>query len=141
MAYYTALITEWAVITAANPTHTTAQKLADLAAVTVTGSVPTLFNESGQAIFSCINYTEYAALTAAQQATIMAICQMANVTSGSASNLGAGGFFTSIFTNLSGPTITALIALAQATPQPWWQANGYPAPINANDLVAAGNLT
>lgn len=33
--------------------------------------------------------------------------------------------------------VTALLALS-TPPIPWWQANGYPAPFNGHDLVAAG---
>lgn len=36
------------------------------------------------------------------------------------------------------PTVTALTALAEATVQPWWQANGYTSPIGIGDTEAAG---
>jgi hypothetical protein len=52
-----------------------------------------------------------------------------------------GKMFVATFTNLSGPTITALTALAQAVVTPWWQANGYTSPFTQADLTAAGNLT
>jgi hypothetical protein len=40
----------------------------------------------------------------------------------------------------TGPTVAALQALAQATPQPWWQYAGYTSPIGPGDLAAAGGL-
>jgi hypothetical protein len=137
MTNYAPLVTEWATITSGNPATSIAFRLNVLAGVTVTGSIPTLFTQTGQSIFACINYTEVAALTAQNQNIILAICQMPTITSGSASNLAAGGFFPSIFPP-TGPTIAALAALATATPQPWWQANGFLGPINANDIAAAG---
>jgi hypothetical protein len=137
MAYYTALINEWPLLTAG----TTAQKLAQINAMTVTGSVPTLFNTTGAAIFSCINYTEFLTLTAVQQTQLMQVCAIpGTLIGGSASTLGA--WFAAIYAGkLTGPTITALTALAQGAVQLWWQANGYTAPIGTNDLIMAGNLT
>jgi hypothetical protein len=137
MAYYTALINEWPLLTAG----TTVQKLAQINAMTVTGSVPTLFNTTGAAIFSCINYTEFLTLTAVQQTQLMQVCAIpGTLIGGSASTLGA--WFVAIYAGkLAGPTITALTALAQGAVQLWWQANGYTAPIGPNDLIMAGNLT
>lgn len=141
MAYYTALINEWATITSANPNFTAAQKLAAVNALTVTGSIPTLFNTTGAAIFNCLNYTEFLTLTAAQQTQLMQMCVIpGTLVGGSASTLGA--WFVAIFAGkLGGPTIAALTTLAQVAVQPWWQANGYTSPIGPNDLVLAGNLT
>jgi hypothetical protein len=137
MAYYTALINEWALLTPG----TTAAKLAQINAMTVTGTVPTLFNTTGAAIFSCLNYTEFLTLTTAQQTQLMQVLAIpGTLIGGSASTLGA--WFVAIFAGkLAGPTITALTALAQGAVQPWWQANGYTSPIDAADLVSAGGLT
>jgi hypothetical protein len=138
MAYYTALQTEWATLTG-----TTAQKLAAINALTVTGAVPTSLYATGAQVANCINWTEFAALTAAQQSTLLQLCAIPGQLlcgSGNTSNL-VDGMILAYFTNKSGPTIAALTALAQAAVQPWWQANGYTSPVNANDLVAAGGLT
>jgi len=59
MAYYTALINEWPLL----PSGTTAQKLAQINAMTVT--VPTVLNVTGNQVLNCINWVEFAAPTAA----------------------------------------------------------------------------
>ena len=152
MAYYTALITAWngatqppAGVTGTGLTGamTTAQKLAAVNAWTITGAVPTSFYVTGAQIANCINWTEFAALTAAQQQTLLLLCiQDGQLLGGSANTAHlAAGMILAYFTNLSGPTVTALTALAQATVQPWWQANGYTTPIGMDDLAAAGGLT
>ncbi len=54
-------------------------------------------------------------------------------------NAGAGlGSSTITGGSITPPTITALTALAQATVQPWWQANGYPRAFDMGDVAAAG---
>lgn len=135
MAYYTALANEWATLTG-----TTAQKLAAINALTVTGVVPSTFYVTGAQILNCTNYGEFKLLTAAQQSSWLQLCATQGSIQGGASSF-AGGMAVAFFTNLSGPTITAMTALAQAIVTPWWQANGYTSPIGPNDLVAAGNLT
>lgn len=138
MAYYTALINQWASLTPG----TTAQKLTQLNAMTVTGSVPTSFFVTGDKLLNCINWTEFNALTAQQQSNILALCQVPGGLLGGSTNTAfiVDGMILAYFP-IAGPTIAALTALAQATVQPWWQANGYPGPITNNDLVAAGGLT
>lgn len=143
MAYYDALITKWGTLSG-----TTAQKLAAINAITVTGSIPTLFRVSGSAILDCLNFAEFNALTTAQQSTILQLCAMpGQLLGGSASPL-VGPLFASYYAgHLAGPTITALTALAQATVQPWWQAGvaagggGLSSPVGTGDLTAAGGLT
>jgi hypothetical protein len=138
MAYYTALINEWALLTPG----TTAAKLAQINAMTVSGSVPTVLNVTGAQLLNCINYTEFKALTAAQQQNLLLMCNVPGQLLGGSSNVAqmADGMLLDYFTNHSGPTIVALTALAQATVQPWWQANGYTSPITQGDLTAAGGL-
>jgi hypothetical protein len=137
MAYYTALINEWPSLTG-----TTAQKLATLNAMTVTGSVPTSFYVTGAQVLNCINWTEFAALTAQQQSNLLMLCANPGPLLGGSGNTSflVDGMILAYF-NHSGATVTALTALAQATVQPWWQANGYPGPFNNNDLIAAGGLS
>lgn len=138
MAYYTALINEWPNLTPG----TTAAKLAQINAMTVNGSVPTVLNVSGNQLANCINYSEFKALTSTQQANILALCRIQGNLLGGSSNtsLLTDGMFLDYFSP-SGATITNLTALAQATVTPWWQANGYSSPISLNDLSAAGGLT
>lgn len=136
MAYYTALIAEWPSMTPG----TTAAKLAQLNATTVTGSVPAAFYVTGSQLMNCINWTEFAALTAAQQSNLLALCNNPGQLLGGSTNVGliTDGMFLAYFTNHAGATITALTALAQAIVQPWWQANGYPRPFDLGDISAAG---
>ena len=139
MSYYTALTTEWPLLTIG----TTAAKLAQLNAMTSTGTVPTQLYATGAQLLNCINWTEFAALTAAQQTNLLALCNNAGPLLGGSAESAfiTSGMFLAYFANHSGPTVLALTALAQAAVQPWYIANGYPGPINLNDLKAAGNLT
>lgn len=136
MAYYTALINEWALLTPG----TTAAKLAQLNAIVVTGSTPTLIQSTGTQIFNCLVWTEFKLLTAAQQTTLMQICALPSGIQGGSASKFIAPFFGEIAATIP-QSIAALVALSQAISQPWWQANGYLAPINTNDLIAAGNLT
>src|SRR5580704_17534267 len=122
MAYYTALINEWSLLTPG----TTAAKLAQLNAMTVTGAVPTNFTVTGPQLANCINWTEFAALTAPQQQNLLLLCANPGPLLGGSGNTAflTDGMILAYFTNVSGPTITALTALAKATVLPWWQANG-----------------
>lgn len=136
MAYYDALIAEWPSLTPG----TTAVKLAQLNALTVSGSIPTLIATSGAAIFNCLVWSEFNALSAVQQTQLMQLCAIpGSLTGGSASPFIAP-FFGTLASKMP-TTISNLTALAQSLSQPWWQANAYKAPINASDLTAAGNLT
>jgi hypothetical protein len=70
MAYYDALIAKWATLTPG----TTAAKLAQINAMTVTGSVPNSVTFSGVSLLNSINYAEFKNLTAAQQSNILLLC-------------------------------------------------------------------
>jgi hypothetical protein len=138
MAYYDALIAKWATLTPG----TTAAKLAQLNAMTVSGSVPTSFYVTGNQLLNCINYAEFKVLTAQQQSNILAVCRVPGQLLGGSANTAfiVDGMILDYFP-VAGPTIAALTALAQATVQPWWLANGYTSPFTQPDLTAAGNLT
>lgn len=149
MAYYTALINAWngatqppTGVTGTGLTSgmTTTQKLAAVNGWTVSGSVPTSLITSGAALLNCINWTEFAALTTQQQSNLLMLCANPGQLLGGSGNVGliVSGMFLAYFTNHSGPTITALIALASATVQPWWQVNGYSSAFNSNDVAAGG---
>lgn len=138
MAYYTALIAQWPLLTPG----TTAAKLAQLNAMTVSGSVPTSFFVTGDQLLNCINYAEFKVLTAAQQNNILAVCRTPGQLLGGSGNTAflVDGMILDYFP-VAGPTVAALTALAKVTATPWWQANGYSGPFTSPDLVAAGNLT
>ena len=150
MAYYTALINAWTAgivpggyTGAALTGQTTAVKLVNIDGWTITGTVPTNFFVTGDQLANCINWTEFAALTDAQQKNLIGLCQIPGKMLGGTANVSflPVGMFLAYFTNLSGPTILALTALAKGAVTPWWQNNGYTSPISQADLDAAGGLT
>ena len=154
MAYYTALITAWNASSASpgampsgvagtslNGLSTTA-KLAAVNAWTQTNTIPSTIYATGAQVANCINWAEFAALTAQQQQNVLLMCnQTGQLMSGSAqtSHL-LPGMLVAYFP-LAGPTIAALTAFASAQVLLWWQANSYTSPISKNDLDAAGGLT
>lgn len=157
MAYYTTLTTVWnssiqppagVTGTALSSGMTTTQKLATLNAWTVSGSVPTSFFVAGNQLLNCINWTEFAALTATQQSNILALCQVHGPLLGGSANTSflVDGMIIASFPS-SGPTIAALTALSKASVTSWCAANGYPdaygggGGITLTDLSNAGGLT
>jgi hypothetical protein len=157
MAYYTALISAWNTGTVPNGVtgsaltgQTTAQKLININGWTVTGSVPTTLYVTGNQLLNCINWTEFNALTAAQQTNLLQLCAIPGQLLGGSDNTGfvPDGMLLAYFTNHSGPTILALTALAKAAVTPWWQAPvspgpgaGLVSPVSPTDLAAAGGLS
>jgi hypothetical protein len=151
MAYYTALITAWngatqpptGVTGTALTGLTTANKIIAINGWTITGTIPTTFYSTGPQIANCVNWTEFAALTAAQQMNLLTLLNNPGpLLSGSANTAFLlVGMILAYFTNHAGPTILALTALAEGTVTPWWQANGYSGPFSQPDLTAAGGLT
>jgi len=144
MAYYDALITKWATLSG-----TTQSKMDQINALTVTGSVPTTFYTTGADLLNAINWAEFKALTDAQQKNLLGLCQVPGlILGGSATTTHlAAGMILEYFTNLGGPTIAGLTALAKAQVTPWWQASvasgggGLVAPVQPSDLLQAGGLT
>ena len=136
MAYYDPLVAIWPTLTPG----TTAQKLTQLNAMTVTGSIPTLTMTTGAAIFNCISWSEFKNLTSANQTIIMQMLAIPGNLQGGSASLFIAPFFGSVAATMP-LTIAALTAMAKAIVTPWWQANGYRAPINDSDLIVAGNLT
>lgn len=137
MAYYTALINEWPLLTPG----TTAAKLAQINAMTVTGSIPTTLTVTGAQLANCINWAEFNALTAAQQSNLLLLCAIPGSLLGGSANTThlVDGMILAYF-NVAGATVANLTALAQGFVQPWWQSNGYSSPISPSDLAAAGGL-
>lgn len=138
MAYYDALLAKWPSVAGA----TTAAKLANLNAQTVTGSaipmvIPTY------TIYNTIDPTEFGALSAANQQLIRDILGMGTVDASPGTSVRAR--IVAIFP--TGTTRTALNALAakyDSPSIPWWQGtiaqnggalNGV---VNQSDLTANG---
>ena len=155
-----ALSTEWAAITSANPSATTAQKLALLNAATVAGpniDVPVttaalfLANEGKWAQLLAYAQKAFATLqaggtltpaqaAAAQLAALIALPQF------TAFKTSVPSGYTAISTMLNAVAgdsasgiastdVTNLLTLA-ATTIPWWQANGFQGPITPAYLTA-----
>jgi hypothetical protein len=120
--------------------NTLAQNITIMGNWIVTGVVPTSFYVTGSQLLNCINWTEFAALTAAQQSNLLALCQVQGPLLGGSANAAfiVPGMFLAYFTNHSGPTIAALTALAQATVTPWWATAGLTSAPNIYDIGAAG---
>lgn len=146
MAYYDALIAKWATLTPG----TTAQKLAQLNAMTVTGSIPTTIFITGVQVFNCIDYAEFKLLTDAKKAQMLAALAVPGPLLGGSANTGhlLVGLLLDFFpSSPAGPTITALTALSKGLTQTWASANGYPdaqlggGGITLVDLANAGGLT
>lgn len=148
MAYYDLLISAWNNPTQPPPGVTgtgltagmpTATKLANVNAWTVTGAIPTTIYVTGDQVFNCVNYTEFKALTAAQQSNLLMMLNTPGLLLGGSGNTThlLVGMILDVFT-VGGATIAALTALAKAATQPWWQANGYPRPFDMGDVAAAG---
>lgn len=137
MAYYDALIAKWATLTPG----TAAQKLVQLNAMTVTGSVPTSFFITGAQLLNCINWAEFNALTQARQTNLLQLCAIPGQLLGGSDNTTfvVDGMILAYF-SVGGATVAALTALAKGAVLPWWQSNGYTSPISASDLAAAGGL-
>ena len=144
MAYYDALISKWATLAPG----TTAAKLTAINALTITGSVPTSFYTTGDAILNCIDWAEFNALTDARQKNILAMCGVPGQLLGGSAQTSkmVAGMIIAYF-SLAGPTIAALTALAKGATQPWWQATvaqgggGLSGPVSGTDLVVAGGLS
>ena len=142
MAYYDALIAKWPTLTPG----TTAAKLVQINALTVSGSIPTTIYSTGADILNCIDWTEFNALTDAKQKNILALCAIPGALLGGSGQLShlVPGMIVAYFPP-AGATITALSAMAKALP--WWQATvaqgggGLQAPVAPSDLVQAGGLT
>lgn len=135
MAYYDALTAKWPSVTGAS----TAAKLLNINGQTVTGAVPTAFTVTGPDIYNSLALAEWNLLTVVQQANVRDIIGLNGPLQAGAGTM-VQAMLLSIFA-AGTATRANLVALARATAQPWWQANGYLGPINNNDLTAAGGLT
>ena len=138
MSYYTALINEWATLPSGD---TTAQKLAAINALTVPNTAAAGWTASPQQVCGCIVFSEFTALTQANRMEIWAMLGLGFPLPGG--NTSPLGMIVVLMPQSTCPlTYANFVALAQtvAGSEPWWQANGYTAPITASDLVNAGGL-
>ncbi len=137
MAYYDALIAHWPTLTPG----TTAAKLAQLNGQTVAGAAVPAFLDVN-AIINAILPADLLSLSAIQLQQMQFVLQGRGTVNASAGTA-VRNVFSSIFSGKA-TTLAALTALITPydTPSvPWWRFNGYPGPLDANDLVAAGGLT
>lgn len=157
MAYYTALIAAWTAGTVPNGVtgsaltgQTTANKLVNINAWTITGVIPATFYCTGAEVFNAIDKTEFLALAATQQQNLLLMCSIPGPLLSGSGDLSrmVPGLIISYFTNQVGPTITALIALAKSQIMPWASTPvalggaGLNGPtVNYEDLRQAGGLT
>ena len=124
----------------------TSAKIAAVNAWTVTGTIPTSFYISGDALLNCINWTEFAALSTAQQLNLLTLCNCPGRLLGGSGNTAfiVDGMILAYFTNHLGPTVTALTALANAQVQPWWSVpvanggGGLQGQVSQSDITQAG---
>jgi hypothetical protein len=152
MTYYAALAAAWNGATQP-PTgvtgtgliggDTTAQKIAKVNAWTITGTIPTTLYATGDQVFNCLDWTEFAALTAAQQQSLLLLCQIPGLLLGGSANTSKmlDGMLLAYFTNHGGPTISNLTALAKASMQNWVASPsgaGLNGPVSEADTTAAG---
>jgi hypothetical protein len=135
MAYFDALAAEWATLTG-----TTAQKLATLNALVVTGSsVPALLSPS--AILNAIVPADLAALTATQVSFLTLVLQGSTVNASKGTTIRAA-----IQTIFAGKTTTlsqlgALVAPFDNPQVAWTLANGYGAPPLPLSVITAAGLS
>ncbi len=152
MAYYDALVAEWATLTG-----TTADKLAAIDALTVAGPNVDVAPAAIVAYLALAGklaaLLKYAAAPPASAAGVAAanlaavLAMGSNAPSFAMSQPGVyaqmdamrGARAGAAASGLSAAAAAALLALA-ATTTPWWRAAGYSSPIGAGDLAAAGGL-
>lgn len=147
MAYYDGLIAAWngatqppsGVTGTALTGLTTANKLIAVNGWTVTGSVPTTMTATGTQVLNCVVWSEFNALTAAQQSNFLMLCANSGQLLGGSANVTKilPGMIVAYFGGGSG-TVANLSALAKSVTQPWWQANGYPRAFDNGDVTTAG---
>jgi len=143
MAYYDALKTKWATLTST----TTDAKLAEINALTVQGpsrpvpiaDVMTYLRSNNLWLpikASAAGGTSVGAAAAVDLNSDLRM-QTIDMTLPLVSTMLADLVTHTLLTQDQANTLVAM-----GTPQiPWWQANGYTSPFNANDLEAAGGLT
>lgn len=138
MSYYSDLAAKWATLTPG----TTAQKLAQLNALTVAGTVPTTVFAPGHELRNAVAAADLAALSA-QATGWLAFAwgtDPIDITSGSLAYTAAVTLFAGKTTTLN--QLTAVYNKYAAAPQiPWWQSVGSNGPVSLADLQLAGNLT
>jgi len=166
MAYYASLVAEWATITTANPTYTTAQKLAAINALTVPG--PTIDVQASTVLGYMMLNMKLGVLQAyattppnGSSANIIALVrellvtftypafdtfETSNVVTYSAVNTMLEAMASDTNTGITSTDVSNIMGLAQ-TSLPWWAATvaqgggGLTSPVGDPDLESAGNLS
>lgn len=136
MAHYDALVALWA-----QGTGTTAQKLAQVNALTVPAGAPVKALLSPSQILNACVPADIASLSPAM-VTLFALLlsgSQVDASVGTTVRIGIQTIFAGKTTTLS--QLGALVAPYDTPSMPWWQANGYTGPFTQADLTAAGNLT
>ena len=154
-ANYTALIAAWngatqpptgTVGTAITGGMTTAQKIAAVNSWVVTSTIPASYTITGAQIASCINWTEFNALTAAKQTNVLQMCAIPGALSVGSSAAEIALLFDGMIIAYfppGGATITTLSALAPAA-QMWWAVSvangggGLSGLVSTTDATAGG---
>lgn len=143
MAYYDTLIAKWATLTPG----TTAQKLAQINAITVTNPVAQKTVLAPSSILNAVVFADLASLTQLQvsQLTLLLQGQAVDASPGTSIRLGIQALFAGKATTLA--NLGALVAPFDSPPIPWSTApiaqngGGLNGPVTLNDLTAAGGLS
>lgn len=143
MAYYTALITEWATITTNNPSFTTAQKLAAVNALTIASPKPAVFPPS-EILNACVA-ADLETLTVTQIALLQLLLAGTSVDASNGTAIRA--VCQNIFAGKASLTsLATLVSSYDNATIPWWRATvvqgggGLSSPVSMADL-AVNNLT
>ena len=152
--YYDALIAAWnsptqppngVTGTGLTPAMTTQQKCDAVNGWTVVGAIPTSMLVTADQVFNCIDWAEFAALTADKQTNVLAMCAVPGLLLGGSGNVShmLPGMLVAYFP-LQGKTIASLTALAKGTVRVWWgvpvaeNGGGLNSHVTVGDAQAAG---
>lgn len=133
MAYYDALVAKWATLTPG----TTAAKLAQVNALTVTGAAQKAIL-SPSAILNAIVFADLAALTQLQvtQLTLLLQGSLVDASAGTSIRAGIQALFAGKTQTLS--NLGALVGPYDSPTILWWQSASYPRPFDLGDISTAG---
>lgn len=133
MAYYDALIAKWPSLTPG----TTAQKLAQLNALTVPATALKAILAPSQILNACV-FADLAALTQLQVSQLSLLLAGSSVDASAGTSIRAGiqALFAGKATTLA--NLAALVAPFDSPTGLWWQVNGYVRPFDLGDIQTAG---
>lgn len=133
MAYWDVFVTKWGTL---NP-GTTAQKLAQLNAITVAAAQPAIVdvNKIKNAIVAA-DFTSLTQLQVSQMSFLLTGNSVVDASPGTMIRAVFQSIFAGKATTLA--NLSALVSPFDNATIPWTQANGYPTPASLNDTIAAG---